>query len=125
MSSRLKKVSQSIQQHLADIVQNQVSDPRLSMISITEVRVTPDLRHAHVYYHVIGLSDAEQIQSVKRAINKAAGFIRSELAHLVTFKYLPALQFHYDDLSLKSERMTQLIDRAVSQDADLPKDLDL
>jgi ribosome-binding factor A len=115
VTSRLKKVSLAIQQQLAQIFQNEVSDPRLSLVSVTEVQVSPNLRSAYVYYHVIGLSDEVQIQEVQSVVSRASGFFRAELAHRIKLKFLPTLHFRYDDLNLKSEKMDRLINVAIGK----------
>ncbi|MCP4712761.1 MAG: 30S ribosome-binding factor RbfA, partial [Planctomycetes bacterium] len=99
-SHRLEKVARSIQATVGDVIQSQLSDPRIKgMISVTRVDPAPDLRSARVYISILGVDEKQQQLSL-RGIEHARGHIQHLLAKRVTFKMCPTLQFFLDE-SLK------------------------
>ena len=114
----MQRVSQSVREQLAVILLSETKNPRLSMISITDVKMTPDLRQAHVYFNRIGEVDlaAEEQQLLQKNIQGAAGFLRNALSQKLDIKYLPELHFHYDDQPEKGSKLRGLIEKAVAQD---------
>lgn len=117
-SNRMQRVSQSIREQMAVILQSEMKNPRLAMLNITDVRVTLDLRQAHVYFNRIGqdtLALVEQ-QNLQRELQTAAGFLRSALSKKLNIKFLPELHFHYDDQPEKGAKLRQLIESVVAED---------
>jgi len=117
-SNRMQRVSQSIREQMAIILQSEMKNPRLSMLSVTDVKMTPDLRQAHVYFNRIGESELaiEEQQMLQKNMQGAAGFLRNALAQKLDIKYLPELHFHYDDQPEKGAKLRRLIEAAVAQD---------
>ncbi len=104
-----KRAADLIQTHLTDLLQTQVNDPRLQMLTITGVEVTPDATRAHVY--VTALGDPERQAEVQAAIRSAAGFLRRELGQRLRLRNTPELVFHWDVSIERGERIAGLIDR--------------
>ena len=102
------------QERLSDLIKHEVSailfqtmqDPRLSMCSITEVKLSPDYRHARVY--VSSLGSPEHKEECVKALNQAAGFFRRELGKL-DLKYIPSLQFQADTAAEYSQHIEELL----------------
>lgn len=86
------------------------------MITITDVEVSQDHAHAKVFFTLLG--DAARIEETAGALQHAAGFLRSELAHRVKLRTVPHLQFKYDASVERGARLSRLIDAAVASDPD-------
>lgn len=112
MTHRPERVAELLQQVLAELIRDEVRDPRIGFVTVTEVRVSPDLKHARVFVSCLGeLSDREA--SVK-ALNRASAFLRRALGRETRLKYVPDLEFDEDrtlETSLRVERLLDEIDR--------------
>lgn len=91
-------------------------DPRVEMVSVTDVRVSRDLTSANVYVSSLKVQDAAGQEELIRVLNGAAGFLRSAVARSSTMRTTPRLKFHYDVLVEEGPRMGALIARAVESD---------
>jgi ribosome-binding factor A len=109
--ARSQRVAEQIQRELADLLQFEVKDPRVSMVTVTEVEVTGDLAHAKVYY-----SSTEGSPELQKGLEKAAGFLRSQLSQRMLMRTVPQLHFVYDASIERGMRLSRLIDDAVAQD---------
>ncbi|HHS97927.1 MAG TPA: 30S ribosome-binding factor RbfA [Chloroflexi bacterium] len=98
-----------IQMHLTDLLQTQVNDPRLSMVTITGVEVTPDTRRADVYITALGGPDVKE--EVLDGLQSAAGFLRRELGHRIRLRNTPELVFHWDESFEHGERIDLLLEQ--------------
>ena len=114
---RVNRVADFIRSELADIVQNQMRDPRVSLLSVTDARVSRDLSVADVYVTSLNARDDEERAALVEVLNGAAGFLRSAVAGRHAMRTTPRLRFHYDELIEGGPRLEALIDRAVSADA--------
>ena len=112
---RSRRIAEQVQRELSDIVRLELKDPRVGMITITDVEVTQDQSHAKVFFTVLG--DAERIADASAGLKHAAGFLRSELAHRMKLRVVPQLQFKHDESVERGMRLTQLIDDAIAQDS--------
>jgi ribosome-binding factor A len=112
---RSRRIAEQVQRELSDIIRLELKDPRVGMITITGVEVTPDTAYAKVYFTLIG--DAARVEETSRALVHAAGFLRSELAHRMKLRVVPQLLFKYDASVEHGMRLSQLIDAAVAEDA--------
>lgn len=115
-SSRLDKINDLLKRELALLIQNEVRDPRIGMVSITEVRASRDLAYAVVYLTVVGKSDAADARESIEGLNRAAGFLRSQLARNISLRTTPKLNFQYDDTLNRGRHLSDLIDKAVARD---------
>ena len=119
---RANRVADFIRSELADIVQNQMRDPRVSLLSITDARVSRDLGVADVYVTSLAAGDVRQRTELIEVLNGAAGFLRSALAGRHAMRTTPRLRFHYDELIEGGPRLEALIDRAVEGDGEVHAD---
>jgi len=113
-NSRGRRIADQIQRLLAELIQTEVRDPRLGMVTITAVEVTHELEHAKVFFTVLG--ETAQAEETGRILNHAAGFLRSALARRLKLRSTPQLHFVYDTSIEHGNRLSALIDQAVSSD---------
>jgi ribosome-binding factor A len=92
---RLEKVNEQIKREISFIMQEELSDPRLSFVSITHVDVSKDLRTAKVFFSVLG--SGAQVKSAQLGLDKARSLIRRELGRRIKMRFTPELTFKYDD----------------------------
>jgi len=103
---------------LSDLLQREVVDPRLSLVSVTEVKVDRELAVANVW--VSALEGEQRQKEVLRALKGAQGFLRRELAQRIDLRTMPELRFHWDPTPERSERLARLLDELA--DETLPDD---
>ena len=111
---RAKRIAQLIQQTLSELIRREVRDPRLGMVTLTEVRVAPDLGSAKVYFSVLG-STPQQAQEILEA---AAPMLRGPLGRALGTRHSPELRFVQDELIESGARLSALITKAVKDDAE-------
>jgi len=114
--SRVNRVADFLKQELAQLIRFEIKDPRLTTINITDAEVSRDLGHAKIFFTVISnLSEAEG-QKAAEVLNRAAGFLRKQLAEANTMRTTPQLHFHYDQSVIRGGQLASLIDEAVAKD---------
>jgi len=111
--SRTVRVADQIQRELALLIQNEIMDPRVGMVTLTGVEVTRDYAYAKVFYTTLG-GDGN-IQLVEEGLKHAAGFLRSQLAGKIRLRVVPQLQFVYDESVERGMKLSRLIDEAVGK----------
>lgn len=109
MSERTSRVGEAIKEVLAMILEKDTADPRLEMVTLTGVDVSPDLRHAHVYYSVLG-GKRKQLQC-EQALENAKGYLRTSVAKSLSIKCTPELSFFADRSIETGGRIDTLINR--------------
>jgi len=109
---RTLRVAELIQRELAELIRLEVKDPRVGMVTLTEVDVSPDYKHAKIYFTLLG-NDA-QVTAAAAGLNHAAGYLRRELAHRLALRSMPDLHFVYDESVERGVRLSHLIDEAVA-----------
>ena len=110
MSTRRQaQVADEIRREVGELLLKQVKDPRVGMASVTEVHVSPDLRHAHINVSVYG-SDEER-QATLRALQHGAGFFRHQLGSSLQLRYTPEITFHLDDSLARGDRVLRLLEQ--------------
>ena len=114
---RANRVADFIRAELADIVQKQMRDPRVSFLSVTDARVSRDLGVADIYVSSLSVSGDDERAALLAVLNGAAGFLRTAVAARHTMRTTPRLRFHYDELIEGGPRLEALIDQAVDADA--------
>ena len=92
--SRSRRIAGQVQRELSDIIRLELKDPRVGMITLTDVEVTPDNAHARVYFTLLG--EAPRIDEAAAGLQHAAGYLRSQLAHRLRVRVVPQLHFEYD-----------------------------
>ncbi|MBE0613081.1 MAG: 30S ribosome-binding factor RbfA [Burkholderiales bacterium] len=117
--ARSLRVADQIQRELAEIIRTELKDPRVAMITLTGVEVTNDYSHAKVFYTLMG--DAEQRAETEIGLNKANGFLRSQIARRIKLHSIPQLHFVYDASVERGFELSRLIDEAVA-DSKEPRD---
>ncbi|MFC2063050.1 30S ribosome-binding factor RbfA [Chloroflexota bacterium] len=116
MAHRIPRLNNLFRQEISDMLQRQVKDPRLSsFITITEVSISADLRHAKVFVSHMGGEDEKR--ATLNALASASGFFRRELAGRIRLRFIPELSFHWDDSIEHGAHLLELIDRVAAEDA--------
>ncbi|ABC28112.1 ribosome-binding factor A [Hahella chejuensis KCTC 2396] len=119
--SRLDRVAEQIQKELAQLIQRELKDPRLGMVTVNSVKVSKDLSYADVYVTVLNLKDVEDDGDASKAslkvLESAAGFLRSELGRAIKLRVMPQLRFHYDASVSNAQRLGALIQKARAKDS--------
>lgn len=108
--TRLRRVADQIQRELSELVRMEVKDPRVGMITLTGVEVSSDLAHAKVFYTSLAEQGREETH---QGLQRAAGFLRSQLGPRLRIHVTPELHFHYDASIEEGVRLSNLIDAAV------------
>ncbi|MGD8474353.1 MAG: 30S ribosome-binding factor RbfA [Anaerolineae bacterium] len=106
---RQRRVSELIHREMSMLLMREVRDPRLADVTITEVRITPDLLIARIYYTVMG--DAEQEREAAAALESATGYLRTQLAGRVRLRLAPELVFELDQSAAYGRRIDKLLDQ--------------
>lgn len=112
-STRQRRVQELLVHEISDIVRREVKDPRVGFVTITDAEVSADLRHARVFYSVLG--NEEQREATGEALNRAASFIRGEFARRAQMRYVPEIRFAFDSSVERSARISRLLEQ-VRQD---------
>jgi ribosome-binding factor A len=107
LSSRLERVADLLMESISEILEHRLRDPRKGMITVTGVKVSPDLRHAQIYVTTLG-DEAAKRESL-RLLAGATGFIRAELARRVNLRYVPELLWRADDSVEYGQRIDALL----------------
>jgi ribosome-binding factor A len=109
MSKRYqRRVSDLIRGHLTDLLERKINDPRLEMVTITDVVVTPDVVRANVHYSILG--GAEVQAEAQAGLESAAGWLRRELGRRLRLRNTPQLVFHYDPSLERGEHIASILD---------------
>jgi ribosome-binding factor A len=116
-SGRDLRIADFIRDELASIIQREMRDPRVGMVSVNEVRVSRDLSYADVYVSSLQADTEPARQTLIEVLNKASGYFRSELAKRHKMRTTPKPRFHYDELMERGPRLDSLIEKAVREDA--------
>ncbi len=114
--SRTQRVADQMQRELALLIQREVRDPRLGMVTVTAVDVSRDLAHAKVFFTLLGKDSDEDVALNREILNEAAGFLRMQLGRVMKLRAIPQLHFHYDESIRRGVHLSSLIDRAVAED---------
>ena len=117
--SRTQRVADYLQRELAALIQQEVRDPRVGMVNITGVNVSRDLGYAKVYYTVLDCDSREDASESTEVLNKAAGFLRSQMSKDSNMRRLPQLRFYFDSSVGQGRYMEDLIRQAADADRDL------
>ena len=113
---RTDRVAEQLQQELALLIQREVKDPRLGMVTISSAKVSRDLGYADVYFTLLGDNDPVSIKDNLAILRQASGFLRSRIARTMSLRHVPELRFHYDESVVRGHQLSALIDEAVKSD---------
>jgi ribosome-binding factor A len=108
--ARMRRVDEAMRQVLGDALAQELKDPRIGFVTVTDVKTSPDLRHARVYVSVLG-TDAEQAATLD-GLRSAHGFLQGHVASELRLKRTPELQFELDHTAENAARLERLIEEA-------------
>jgi ribosome-binding factor A len=108
-SQRIERVQKLLRSEISSILLRKTKDPRVSMITITEVDASPDLKNARVYFSTLGGQEAES--AALAGLRSAAGFIRAELMKVLHLRPMPVLEFAVDRSLARGSRTLDILDR--------------
>lgn len=116
-AARAARMAGRIQQIVAQQLRSGVKDPRLGMVTVTDVRVTGDLHDATIYYTVFG--DDEALASTQAALDSAKGVLRSQVGRQTGVKFTPTLTFVHDHVPDNAHQINELLAEAHQRDAEV------
>jgi ribosome-binding factor A len=110
---RSERVAEELKREVSDIILRRIKDPSIGFVTLTFVQLTDDLKLAKIYFTVLG--DKVKISETKKALNRAVGFIRSELRGRLDLKFIPEIKFYYDDTIEKATKIEELLNKIKSE----------
>jgi len=114
-TGRMRRVDEAVRQVISDAVAADLKDPRVGFVTVTDVRTSPDLRHARVYVSVLGAaggtSAPDEREHTLEGLRSAHGYLQARVAGELHLKRTPTLEFVYDDTTDRAMRLEQLIER--------------
>ncbi|WP_275286650.1 30S ribosome-binding factor RbfA [Halomonas elongata] len=113
---RTDRVADQLQKELAVLIQREIKDPRLGMVTVSGVEVSRDLGYADVHVTLLGENDEARVAENLTILKRAAGFLRGQIARRIKLRHVPELRFHYDASLERGQRLSSLIDEAVAND---------
>lgn len=116
---RINRYADSVKRALSNIIEFKLNNPHKGFITLTRVKVSPDLKIATVYYTVLG--DEAQKNQTQTVLKKSIQFLRSELKPFITSRWLPELRFFYDDSMERVDRINELL-KQINDDSHSSKD---
>ena len=116
---RSDRVAEQVRRDLADLIRTELKDPRVGMISLTAVELTPDYAHAKVFYATL---NSDHLEEIEQGLKRAAGFLRRELGRRIHIHPVPELHFVYDNSIENGANLSLLIDRANALSDQTPQD---
>lgn len=112
--SRPTRVAQEVQRTLSELLIKEAKDPRFSKINITECKISKDLGIAKIHFALIGHQEADpEVEDVMKALEKAKGYLRSELGSRLRLRIVPDLRFYYDSVPEHAAHIESLIQKAL------------
>ena len=111
---RTRRVGEQLQREIAVLIQQEISDPRVGMVTVSAVEVSKDFAHAKVF--ITTLLDEKPHEQTIDALQHAAGFMQHELGKRMKLRTIPRLHFVYDESIERGNRLSSLIDSAIAQD---------
>lgn len=110
--ARTDRVAQQMQREIAELVRLEINDPRVRLVTITAVEVAGDYSHAKVFFTRLDGKHSE----AQQGLDRASGFLRSQLSRSLKLRIMPQLHFVYDASVERGSQLSQLIDQAVASD---------
>ena len=117
-STRPSRVGDQLREEIADLLARQVHDPGIGFLTITQVKLSPDLQVARVYYTTLG-DDKARRESAK-ALGRATPFLRRQVGQRIQLRRVPELQFFYDQSVAHHDRIEQILQELKAEEADRP-----
>ncbi|MDG2953343.1 30S ribosome-binding factor RbfA [Bisgaard Taxon 10/6] len=114
--SRADRVAQELQKEVAIILQREVKDPRIGMVTVSDVEVSRDLAYAKIFVTFLFDNDPEAIKQGMKGLEKASPYIRSLLGKAMRLRIVPELRFVYDESLVEGMRMSNLVSSVIKND---------
>jgi ribosome-binding factor A len=115
-TGRMRRVDEALRQVISDALASELKDPRVGFVTVTDVRTSPDLRHARVYVSVLGddgdTSSEHQRADTLAGLQSAHGFLQAQISGQLHLKRTPALEFVYDETTDRAMRLEELLEEA-------------
>jgi ribosome-binding factor A len=109
MGTRPERVQEALRQEISRIIQQQIRDPRLGFLTITNVDLTKDLRYARVYFSVLGEEKNKRL--ALKGLNSAKGYIKALVAERIKLRFVPQIEFRIDDTFEKTRQIHDILER--------------
>jgi ribosome-binding factor A len=106
-AERMRRVDEAMREVLSDVLTHELKDPRVGFVTVTDVKTSPDLRHARVYVSVLG--DPEVVEASLEGLRSAHGFLQGRVGGELRLKNTPTLQFLHDDTAERAQRLEQIL----------------
>ncbi len=116
---RPQRVAEQIQRELAMLIQRELKDPRVGMVTVSAVEVSRDLAYATIFVTFLGNDDPDSIKASLDALQHASGFLRSQLGRIIRMRLTPHLTFKYDESLVRGRELSSLIDDARARDSEI------
>jgi ribosome-binding factor A len=114
--ARMRRVDEAVREVLGDALARDLKDPRVGFVTVTDVRTSPDLRHARVFVSVLGTPDEKA--ATLAGLRSAHGLLQARVARELRLKRTPALEFALDDTAERAARLEALIEDVVPEDGE-------
>ena len=115
---RSERVAQLVRRGMAELLASEMNDPRVRMVTITEVEVSVDMRHANVFVTSVETGSEVQKEAMMSALGGAAGYLRHRLAEYLDMRRCPEIHFEYDESVQRGSDLVALIDSVVPGESD-------
>ncbi|MCK5722399.1 MAG: 30S ribosome-binding factor RbfA [Gammaproteobacteria bacterium] len=112
--SRTRRVSEQIQREMAQLVQQEIKDPRLGLVTISAVKLSKDMSHANIFFTI--LNDEQSVEETLKILDGASGFLRHELAKRMQLRIVPHVHFKYDESISYGNELSSLINKAMGME---------
>jgi ribosome-binding factor A len=113
-TGRMRRVDEALRQVISDALATELKDPRVGFVTVTDVRTSPDLRHARVYVSVLGadggVSGEQEREDTLTGLRSGHGFLQARIGRELHLKRTPALEFLYDDTTDRAMRVEELLE---------------
>jgi ribosome-binding factor A len=106
-TERMRRVDEAMREVLSDVLTHELKDPRVGFVTVTDVKTSPDLRHARVYVSVLG--EPEAVEASLEGLRSAHGFLQGRVGSELRLKNTPALQFIHDDTAERAQRLERIL----------------
>ncbi len=106
---RSDRVAELLRREISKIILEEMKDPAINLLTITEVKLSADLKSSKVYYSVLG--DESQREAIQKKLDQSTGFIRSEIGHRLTLRSLPEIRFYYDIVSDRARTIENILSK--------------
>lgn len=109
MTRRTERMGAQLMEEVSRLLREEVTDPRIRLVTLTRVDVSPDLRNALIYYSALGVEGEAEIETIDDGLASASGFLRRRVARALPWKRMPELRFRYDPSLYLGSRTLDLL----------------